>query len=132
MKSQKRYFTNDEDKIIKETIEKEGIIAIPRIAEQLKRTRRSVKERWVNYLNTSRQKLTNDELTLLIEKVKEYGTKWSYIKIFFPGKSGNYLRDVYNSIGSKSFKKKYPDFEKSEQSIHDIQHYNLFESFVEE
>jgi len=64
------------------------------------RTARQCRDRWKNYLSpelVSREwDQANDKL--LMEKVHEYGTKWSMILDFFPGMSYSCLKNRYYSI----------------------------------
>lgn len=64
------------------------------------RSPRQCRERWRNYLSPSvrHSEWTSQEDALLIEKVDQYGARWSKIVEFFPNRAGVILRNRYNLL----------------------------------
>lgn len=67
------------------------------------RSVRQCKERYEGYLSPSvnHENFSNDEDILLFEKYKIYGSKWKLISSFFHGRSGNQLKNRWNTYVSK-------------------------------
>ena len=78
-------FTEDEDEQLKELVKKYGIYSWEKIAAEMKeRTARQCKERYLFYLNPSVNNglYTIEEDLMLLNAVKESGTRWSYFANF--------------------------------------------------
>jgi hypothetical protein len=69
------------------------------IAKHLpQRTPREAQARWRLYENTSldkNQNMTQQQEDLLMNLIKSYGKKWSFLSKYFPGKSQNTLKYTY-------------------------------------
>lgn len=103
-------FSAEEDARIMEEYEKNEKDFLTKLARELHRTERSIRERYNNYLKVENKEFTDEELELLEKKVQDYGRKWAIIRNFFPGLSANLLRDKYNSIGRPVFRTKHPNY----------------------
>lgn len=106
-------FSPAEDEILKNAVQKIGARKWSAIASYLPgRTARQCRDRFQNYLkpNLTNGPWSHDEDTLLLQKVKEYGSSWSKISQFFNGRSPNNLKNRYNTHLSKfnSSKKSRP------------------------
>lgn len=93
-------FTPDEDNKILDLIAQYGN-DWPKIAKNLpNRNAKQCRERYINYLNPSVNKnpWTEYEDQLLLEKFNEYGSKWTKIMNFFPGRSDIDIKNHYNKL----------------------------------
>ena len=63
------------------------------------RSSRQCKERYEGYLSPSinHGKFSEEEDLLLIEKYEEFGSKWTKISQYFEGRSGNQLKNRWNT-----------------------------------
>ena len=67
------------------------------------RTKRQLRERWINYLNPNYTiKFTNDEDLYLLKLYSLYGPKWSFIAKTIGNKSSVCCRNRFGSLKSKS------------------------------
>ena len=107
--SMKRKFTPDEDNLLKRIVMIYGPHRWKFIAEMIpNRTARQCRDRYINYLQPSIRhgQWTEEEDQLLTKKVKEHGTKWSFIKKFFVGRSTSALKNrFYVQLGGWKQKK---------------------------
>ena len=67
------------------------------------RTPRQCRERWKNYVDPSllKDQWSQEEDTRLIDKFTELGSHWSKLKLFFPGRSVNSLKNRYFFLSGK-------------------------------
>lgn len=104
-KNRKRQiFTKEEDIRLLNLIKYYGKKDWKRIAALMPyRSCRQCKERYESYLSPSikHEKFSNEEDLLLIEKYEEFGSKWKLISSFFEGRSGNQLKNRWNTYLSK-------------------------------
>ena len=102
----RRMFTTEEDELIKHLVEVEGIRNWAQIAEKIEdRTPKQCKDRYNNYLSPGIKNLpwTQAEDQLLLQKVKEFGHKWTKIVNFFPGRGSNNLKNRWHKVLSKEY-----------------------------
>lgn len=66
------------------------------------RTARQCRDRYSNYLKPTfvHCDFSPEEDQLLAQKVKEFGSHWSTIQLFFQGRSGNALKNRWSFISS--------------------------------
>jgi hypothetical protein len=64
------------------------------------RSARQCKERWLNYLNPTLNTTawTLEEDTLLFEKQREYGSRWTQIAKFFPNRTDGMIKNRFNQL----------------------------------
>ena len=69
------------------------------------RTSNQIRERYINILdpNLKKDKFTFEEDRLIVNLYNKYGSKWREIKKYLPGRSGDMIKNRFNS----SIKKKY-------------------------
>lgn len=94
-------FTRDEDQILTELIEVNGLSkGLLMASECLQRTVRQCKERWKLYLSPGIQtdKWTNEEDNMLMAMVKQYGKRWTLICQQFPKRTVVSLRNRYRQL----------------------------------
>lgn len=94
-------FTQEEDDLLIEVIERMGTRDWEGVAQEMKhRTPRQCRERWNNYLSPSitSDPWSKDEEKLLSQLYSEYGSKWSKIAEFFPNRSANGIRNRYKMM----------------------------------
>lgn len=103
-------FTPQDDATIREEYTKHGKGCFLVLSKKMNRSVRSIRERWLNYINISQEPFTDDEIRLLEEKVQKLGPQWAVIRGFFKGRSANVLRDKYKSIGQPIFKLRHPNY----------------------
>ena len=114
----KHKFSHEEDILLTNLVEKYGTSNWKLIADRMKgRTNRQCRERWKYYLspNLKHESWSNNEEKLLLEKVNEYGTKWSLISKYFPNRTDVDIKNRYKKI-NRSINKNN-NSENSNQSI---------------
>lgn len=93
-------FTEEEDILLAKCIKESKMVDWNFIASFFKnRTTRQVRERWNTYLNPDINVAPwrNDEDLLLIEKINEFGFKWSKIGAFLKGRTQMSIKNRWNS-----------------------------------
>ena len=100
-KRNRRVFDSKEDKLLIHVMNTHDFQSWEKVAKFIPgRTGRQCRERWVNYLSpdldSSPWNIIDD--TKLLNSVKEYGTKWSFISKFFPGRSYSQIKNRWYSI----------------------------------
>ncbi|OHT10718.1 Myb-like DNA-binding domain containing protein [Tritrichomonas foetus] len=99
MKFPKKKFTPEEDAILLKLVDKIGAKKWDTIALSMPgRKGRQCRDRYMNYLSpeVKNDGWTADEDLLLIQKVQEYGTKWSKIRKFFERRTASALKNRWN------------------------------------
>ena len=114
----RRMFTAEEDELIKRLFEEEGIRNWAEIAEKIEdRTPKQCKDRYNNYLSPGIKNLpwTQEEDQRLLQKIQEFGHKWTKIVQFFPGRGSNNIKNRWHKVLSKEFQSN----ESSEKKEHE-------------
>jgi hypothetical protein len=94
-------FTQDEDLKLAELVATHGEADWPSISRQMgNRTVRQCRERWCNYLAPSvcTAAWTPEEDALLLEKFREFGSRWRSMTQFFPGRTDINLKNHYMTL----------------------------------
>ena len=95
-------WSEDEDKIMKQLVNKYGTSNWTLIASKMGKSRngKQCRERWYNHLNPTLKKnnWTLDEENILFSKHMQLGNKWADIASFLPGRT---LNDIKNHFYSK-------------------------------
>ncbi|OHT13416.1 Myb-like DNA-binding domain containing protein [Tritrichomonas foetus] len=103
-------FTPVEDQIILKYVQENGPKRWSQITPQVPgRTGRQCRDRYMNYLapNINHNRWNEQEDLLLIQKYAEFGPQWTILKRFFPGRTGNMLKNRWNfNLMHKYSKKK--------------------------
>ncbi|MDR0632737.1 MAG: hypothetical protein LBF84_01210 [Holosporales bacterium] len=70
------------------------------IAAKMEKTRKQCRERWNLYLSPTVRNppWTEEDVALLREKVKEFGTQWLVIARFFPGRTDMNVKNKWNLL----------------------------------
>ncbi|KAH0795752.1 Myb-like DNA-binding domain containing protein [Histomonas meleagridis] len=102
---QKVRWTEEEDNLLRKSVQKYGPTNWKRIAEELpNRNGKQCRERWVNQITPGINK--NDwnfqEDLLLVKLSNIYGHKWSTISKFFAGRSVNAIKNRWTWINRHS------------------------------
>lgn len=105
-KRRKSPWTESNDRALFNLVMQQGPKQWMNIAESLSKATgqsysgKACRERWNNYLDPelNRGPWTVQEETYLVEKVVEFGNKWSSISKQMPGRNENSVRNHYNSI----------------------------------
>lgn len=96
----KHAWTPEEDAILQRIVSQEGAKSWTKVAAHLPhRMGRQCRERWFNHLAPEVKKgyWTAEEDHLIINAVREHGTKWSTIQKLLPGRSDNSIKNRYYS-----------------------------------
>ncbi|GMH04363.1 hypothetical protein Nepgr_006202 [Nepenthes gracilis] len=103
----KGLWTKEEDLLLRQCIEKYGEGNWHQVPLQagLNRCRKSCRLRWLNYLrpNIKRGQFMPDEVDLIIRLHKLLGNRWTLIAGRLPGRTGNDIKNYWNTHLSKKF-----------------------------
>ncbi|KAJ4953623.1 hypothetical protein NE237_030455 [Protea cynaroides] len=98
-------WTDEEDLLLRRCIEKygEGKWSQVPLRAGLRRCRKSCRLRWLNYLhpNIKRGEFKHDEVDLILRLHKLLGNRWSLIAGRLPGRTGNDIKNFWNTRFSK-------------------------------
>ena len=101
-------WTEEEDKIMKQLINKYGTSNWSLISSKMGKSRngKQCRERWYNHLNPSLKKnnWTLEEENILFSKHMQLGNKWSDIADFLPGRTLNDIKNHLNILEKKFIK----------------------------
>ena len=124
----KQKFTQSEDEKLQQLVKKYGQNDWKLIAEKMSnRTSRQCRERWKYYLQPSLQQPANmewtkEEDTLLIQKMNEFGTKWSQIAKFFPFRTDINVKNRFHRLQrlkNRESPEEKPTFSSSSETFSD-------------
>jgi hypothetical protein len=94
-------FTHDEDVLLTDLVARYGDGDWAAVAEQMPgRNVRQCRERWFNYLSPS---VTNgpwssEDDARLLEKTREFGSRWKSLTQFFPGRTDINIKNHYITL----------------------------------
>jgi hypothetical protein len=94
-------FTHDEDVLLMELVTRHGDGDWASIARQMRnRNVRQCRERWCNYLapSVSNGPWSSEDDARLLEKTREYGSKWKALTQFFPGRTDINIKNHYMTL----------------------------------
>jgi hypothetical protein len=105
-KNVRRFFTDEEDKIIMKIMYSTGTRNWKLVSTHLPgRHPKQCRDRWLNYLAPwiKRGNWTIDEDELIKKSVKEIGTKWTRIQKILPGRTENDIKNRwYTYLSNKN------------------------------
>ncbi|XP_071694405.1 transcription factor MYB98-like [Rutidosis leptorrhynchoides] len=104
--SAKGQWTKEEDRILKEMVERYGVRKWSYIAQMLKgRIGKQCRERWHNHLRPDIKKdfWTEEEDRILIAAHAEVGNKWSEIAKKLPGRTENSTKNHWNATKRRQY-----------------------------
>ncbi|KAL4566602.1 hypothetical protein LXL04_030722 [Taraxacum kok-saghyz] len=107
--SSKGQWTREEDRILREMVEKYGVRKWSYIAQKLKgRIGKQCRERWHNHLRPDIKKdfWTEEEDRILIAAHAEVGNKWSEIAKKLPGRTENSTKNHWNATKRRQYTKR--------------------------
>jgi hypothetical protein len=101
IKLKRQRFTPEEDFKLIQLVHFYGVLQMKKISTFLPgRSERQCQDRWRGYLAPYilNQQWTLEEDMLLIQKVKEYGKKWTKLSFLFPGRSDISLKNRFHKL----------------------------------
>lgn len=115
-KKKRVFFTEDEDEKLKNLVKTYGTRKWSLISSLMDgRSSRQCRDRYFNYLVPGyfKGEWSNEEDDLLTNLYSQYGSKWSLLKKYFPGRTPNSLKNRWNYFLCK----KYVNDEETQDSI---------------
>jgi hypothetical protein len=123
-------FTKREDQQLIELIQEHGNSNWKEIASLMtNRNTRQCKDRWDGFLspNINNTAWTFEEDIFLVEKIKEFGTKWKLLTQFFPNRNDTSLKNRYQKIGKEKPKPQTKEIQHKSNKEHKTS--DIFEEF---
>lgn len=96
----RKVFTAEEDEKLTEIMNRKNFVSWETVSKEIPgRNARQCRDRWLNYLAPSirHDPWTHEEDIILVDKINQYGTKWSLITKFFEGRSDNRIKNRWYS-----------------------------------
>lgn len=109
MNTKRQKFTQEEDQILLKVVGLRGEGKWNEIASFLKgRTGRQCRDRYFNYLRPGfkNDPWTQEEDNILIEKMQQYGSRWSCVAKYLSGRSQNSIKNRWNFCLRRRFENK--------------------------
>ena len=97
----RRLFGAEDDKHLEEIINGKDFNGWKSVAKQMPGfSPKQLRDRWHNYISPKNQfgPWTPEEDQIVIQKVREFGTKWSLIASYLQGRSDNCVKNRWNSV----------------------------------
>ena len=110
-------FSKEEDERLKYLVKHFGNHEWEKIKSYMPyRSSRQCRERYEGYLSPSinKEKFSDEEDLIILDKFSEYGTKWTKIAKFLKGRSGNQVKNRYNTYLKYQNQEKYINKNNSE------------------
>jgi len=107
-RTKKHAWTSDEDAMLTRVVQEQGAGRWTKVAAFLPgRMGKQCRERWFNHLapEVKKGEWTAEEDRLIMDSVREHGTKWSTIVKLLPGRSDNAIKNRYYSAVRKAQRK---------------------------
>lgn len=109
----KENWTDEEDTVLLSLVRKYGPKNWTEIATHFNhRLGKQCRERWYNHLSpdVKKSKWTEQEDLILLHAYIEFGSRWSVISTFLPGRTDNSVKNHYNSTIKRRLKNNELDF----------------------
>ncbi|EAX91025.1 Myb-like DNA-binding domain containing protein [Trichomonas vaginalis G3] len=97
----RRLFSPADDSKLKSILTDSPFRGWKNVAQQMSGfTPKQLRDRWNNYLSPKNtfEPWTDEEDRIIVEKVLKYGTKWSLISTYLPGRPDNSIKNRWNSV----------------------------------
>ena len=97
----RRLFGAEDDKHLEEIISNKDFNGWKSVAKQMPGfSPKQLRDRWHNYISPKNKfgPWTEEEDQIIIQKVSQFGTKWSLIASFLKGRSDNCVKNRWNSV----------------------------------
>lgn len=97
----RRLFGPQDDKRLEQIIREEVFSGWKSVAKSMPGfTAKQLRDRWHNYISpkNSLEPWSLEEDRIIVQKVKEFGTKWSQISSYLQGRSDNCIKNRWNTV----------------------------------